>query len=88
MQASKAVNAGGVACSSLEMTQNAEHLPWTLEEVDEKLQRIMRGIFRACDEAAKEYNVTTKNGKPNYVAGANLAGFKKVAAAMMEQGIV
>ncbi|MBQ1871203.1 MAG: NADP-specific glutamate dehydrogenase [Lachnospiraceae bacterium] len=88
MQASKAVNAGGVACSSLEMTQNAEHLPWTLEEVDEKLQRIMRGIFRACDEAAKEYKVTTKNGKPNYVAGANLAGFKKVAAAMMEQGIV
>lgn len=88
MQASKAVNAGGVACSSLEMTQNAEHLPWTLEEVDEKLQRIMRGIFRACDEAAREYKVTTADGKPNYVAGANLAGFKKVADAMLQQGIV
>ena len=83
MQASKAVNAGGVACSSLEMTQNAEHLPWSTEEVTARLEPIMRGIFHNCDEAAKKY------GCPgNYVAGANLAGFQKVADAMLAQGIV
>ncbi|MCR4955533.1 MAG: NADP-specific glutamate dehydrogenase [Lachnospiraceae bacterium] len=83
MQASKAVNAGGVACSSLEMSQNAEHLSWTLEEVDDKIQHIMRGIFHNCKDAAEKY------GCPgNYVAGANLAGFQKVADAMLAQGIV
>lgn len=80
---SKAVNAGGVACSSLEMSQNAEHLAWTAEEVDEKLSRIMRNIFHNMDDAAKKYGM-----EGNYVAGANLAGFVKVAEAMMAQGIV
>ncbi|MBO5657311.1 MAG: NADP-specific glutamate dehydrogenase [Agathobacter sp.] len=83
LQASKAVNAGGVACSSLEMSQNAEHLSWTLEEVDARLNQIMRGIFHNCKNAAERY------GCPgNYVAGANLAGFQKVADAMFAQGIV
>ena len=80
---SKAVNAGGVACSSLEMSQNAEHLSWTAEEVDEKLNRIMRNIFHNMDDAAKKYGM-----EGNYVAGANLAGFVKVAEAMLAQGIV
>ncbi len=80
---SKAVNAGGVACSSLEMSQNAEHLSWTAEEVDEKLSRIMRNIFHNMDDAAKKYGM-----EGNYVAGANLAGFVKVAEAMLAQGIV
>lgn len=80
---SKAVNAGGVACSSLEMSQNAEHLSWTEAEIDEKLSRIMRNIFHNMDEAAKKYGM-----EGNYVAGANLAGFVKIADAMMAQGIV
>ena len=80
---SKAVNAGGVACSSLEMSQNAEHLSWTAEEVDEKLNRIMRNIFHNMADAAKNYGM-----EGNYVAGANLAGFVKVSEAMMAQGIV
>ncbi len=80
---SKAVNAGGVACSSLEMSQNAEHLAWTAEEVDEKLNRIMRNIFHNMADAAKNYGM-----EGNYVAGANLAGFVKVSEAMMAQGIV
>ncbi|MDO5541081.1 MAG: NADP-specific glutamate dehydrogenase [Eubacteriales bacterium] len=79
---SKAVNAGGVAVSSLEMVQNAEHLSWKKEEVDERLHDIMKDIFCNIDKAAKKY------GCPgNYVAGANLAGFEKVADAMLCQGI-
>lgn len=79
---SKAVNAGGVAVSSLEMSQNAEHLSWTKEEVDQRLRQIMKNIFHNIDDAASEY------GCPgNYVAGANLAGFQKVAEAMLAQGI-
>ena len=80
----KAANAGGVATSALEMSQNSQRLSWTFEEVDEKLKGIMKGIFEKCAEAAKEYG-----DKPtNYVVGANIAGFLKVAEAMMAQGIV
>lgn len=79
----KAANAGGVATSGLEMSQNAEHLSWTFEEVDGKLETIMRGIYHACDDAAREYGF-----EGNYMVGANIAGFKKVADAMMAQGIV
>ncbi len=79
----KASNAGGVATSALEMTQNSERLSWTFEEVDSKLQRIMIDIFHNSDDAACEYGM-----EGNYVAGANIAGFKKVADAMMAQGIV
>jgi len=79
----KASNAGGVATSALEMTQNSERLSWTFEEVDSKLQRIMIDIFHNSDDAAREYGM-----EGNYVAGANIAGFKKVADAMMAQGIV
>ena len=78
----KAANAGGVATSGLEMSQNSERLSWTFEEVDEKLHQIMKGIYHAADDAAKEYGV-----EGDYVAGANIAGFKKVANAMMAQGI-
>ena len=79
----KAANAGGVATSGLEMSQNSERLSWTFEEVDSKLQGIMKSIFAACDSAAKEY------GMPgNYMAGANIAGFLKVAEAMKAQGCV
>ncbi len=79
----KAANAGGVATSGLEMTQNSMRLSWTFEEVDEKLHGIMKSIFKACDEASKEY------GMPgNYMAGANIAGFIKVAEAMKAQGNV
>lgn len=79
----KAANAGGVATSGLEMSQNSERLSWTFEEVDEKLHNIMISIFKSCDEAAKEY------GMPgNYMAGANIAGFLKVAEAMKAQGVV
>lgn len=80
----KAANAGGVATSALEMSQNSQRLSWTFEEVDEKLKGIMKGIFEKCAESAKEYG-----DKPtNYVVGANIAGFLKVAEAMMAQGIV
>mgnify|MGYP002406490162 CR=1 FL=1 len=79
----KASNAGGVATSGLEMSQNAEHLSWSFEEVDAKLEGIMRGIYHACDNAATEYGY-----EGNYMVGANIAGFKKVADAMMAQGIV
>jgi glutamate dehydrogenase (NADP+) len=78
----KAANAGGVATSALEMTQNSERLSWTFEEVDAKLKQIMVNIFHNMDEAAKRYNA-----KGNYVIGANIAGFEKVATAMMAQGI-
>jgi glutamate dehydrogenase/leucine dehydrogenase len=79
----KAANAGGVATSGLEMAQNAGFTTWTREEVDAKLLGIMTDIHRSCREAAEEY------GAPdNYVVGANIAGFLKVAGAMMDQGVV
>ena len=80
---SKAVNAGGVAVSGLEMSQNSERLAWSAEEVDTKLHNIMINIHKASMEAAEEAGLGY-----NLVAGANLAGFKKVADAMMAQGIV
>ena len=80
---SKAVNAGGVATSGLEMTQNAAHLSWTAEEVDAKLHQIMSSIHQACVEHGKQ-----KDGYINYVKGANIAGFMKVARAMLEQGVI
>ncbi|MCR4777806.1 MAG: NADP-specific glutamate dehydrogenase [Lachnospiraceae bacterium] len=79
----KASNAGGVATSALEMSQNSERLSWTFEEVDAKLKNIMVNIFHNLDNAAKEYGM-----EGNYVAGANIAGFLKVAEAMMAQGWV
>ncbi|MBQ1902704.1 MAG: NADP-specific glutamate dehydrogenase [Lachnospiraceae bacterium] len=78
----KASNAGGVATSALEMSQNSERLHWTFEEVDEKLQGIMQNIFHACDDAAKKYGF-----EGNLVVGANIAGFEKVCDAMLAQGI-
>ncbi|MCI8484409.1 MAG: NADP-specific glutamate dehydrogenase [Lachnospiraceae bacterium] len=78
----KAANAGGVATSALEMSQNSERLSWTFEEVDSKLQSIMVNIFHNLDDAAKRYG---KEG--DYVAGANIAGFEKVAEAMIAQGV-
>jgi glutamate dehydrogenase (NADP+) len=79
----KAANAGGVATSGLEMSQNSIRLSWTREEVDSRLHGIMKSIHRACKETADEY------GEPgNYVLGANIAGFIKVANTMMDQGLV
>ena len=78
---SKAVNAGGVGVSALEMAQNSERLVWTAEEVDAQLHKMMENIHRVSVEAAEEYGLGY-----NLVAGANIAGFKKVAEAMMEQG--
>ncbi len=79
----KAANAGGVATSGLEMSQNSLRLSWTFEEVDARLRDIMKSIFASCDEAAKEYGLDG-----NYMAGANIAGFLKVGEAMLEQGCV
>ena len=79
----KASDAGGVATSALEMSQNSERLSWTFEEVDGKLQNIMVNIFHNLDDAAKRYGM-----EGNYVAGANIAGFEKVVDAMTAQGIV
>ena len=79
----KAANAGGVATSALEMSQNSERLSWTFEEVDSKLHDIMVNIFHNLDDASKKYGL-----EGNYVAGANIAGFLKVADAMKAQGIV
>ena len=78
----KAANAGGVATSALEMSQNSERLSWTFEEVDTKLQQIMVNIFHNLDDAAKRYGM-----EGDYVAGANIAGFEKVADAMLAQGV-
>jgi glutamate dehydrogenase (NADP+) len=79
----KAANAGGVAVSGLEMAQNAQHVTWTREEVDERLRNIMKAIHAQAFETAEEY------GQPgNYVAGSNIAGFVKVADAMLDQGLV
>lgn len=79
----KASNAGGVAVSGLEMTQNSMRVYWTREEVDKYLQRIMSNIHTSCLASAAEYGLTG-----NYMAGANIAGFKKVADAMIDQGLV
>ena len=78
----KAANAGGVLVSGLEMSQNAEHLSWTFEEVDGKLEQLMRGMFHNVDDTAREYG-----HEGNFVMGANIAGFLKVADAMMAQGV-
>ncbi|HOS94745.1 MAG TPA: NADP-specific glutamate dehydrogenase, partial [Armatimonadota bacterium] len=78
----KAANAGGVATSSLEMCQNSQRLNWTFQEVDTRLQLIMDSIYEQCTQAAEEY------GSPgNLVVGANIAGFQKVARAMLAQGV-
>jgi glutamate dehydrogenase (NADP+) len=79
----KAVNAGGVATSGLEMTQNAQHMSWTAEEVDGKLHQIMQSIHEQCVKYG-----TQPDGYVDYVKGANIAGFMKVAHAMLEQGII
>jgi glutamate dehydrogenase (NADP+) len=79
----KAANAGGVAVSGLEMSQNSLRYAWSREEVDSRLHGIMKAIHKACHETARDY------GTPgNYVNGANIAGFLKVADAMMDQGVV
>jgi glutamate dehydrogenase (NADP+) len=79
----KAANAGGVSVSGLEMTQNSQRLNWTRQEVDNRLQMIMKSIHRTCLEAAEQYGHAG-----NYVIGANIAGFLKVVDAMMDQGVV
>ena len=77
----KACNAGGVAVSGLEMSQNSQRLQWSAEEVDGRLKSIMKNIYETCDATAKEYSVSLQ-------AGANIAGFIKVAQAMQAQGVV
>ena len=79
----KASNAGGVATSGLEMTQNSLRFNWTREEVDKKLKEIMIDIHKSCIQYGKE-----KDGYVDYVKGANIAGFVKVADAMLAQGVV
>lgn len=79
----KAANAGGVATSALEMSQNSMRLSWTAQEVDQKLHQIMKDIFVKCEDASRRYGL-----EGNYVAGANIAGFEKVVDAMKAQGIV
>jgi glutamate dehydrogenase (NADP+) len=79
----KAANAGGVATSGLEMAQNSMRIPWTREEVDNRLRLIMKSIHQTCVQVAARF------GTPgNYVNGANIGGFLKVADAMMDQGVV
>ena len=78
----KASNAGGVATSALEMSQNSERLSWTFEELDAKLQNIMVNIFHNASDAAERYGYAK-----NYVVGANIAGFEKVVNAMLAQGV-
>ncbi|MBO5252566.1 MAG: NADP-specific glutamate dehydrogenase, partial [Clostridia bacterium] len=80
---SKAVNAGGVAVSGLEMSQNSMRYSWTAEEVDAKLHQIMTNIYKNSFEAAKKYGM-----EGDLIAGANIAGFEKVAEAMLAQGVV
>ena len=79
----KAANAGGVATSALEMSQNSERVSWSFEKVDHKLQDIMVNIYHNIDDASKKYGL-----EGDYVAGANIAGFEKVADAMIAQGVV
>ena len=79
----KAANAGGVAVSGLEMSQNSMRLSWTAQEVDQRLKTIMQTIHKTCLDTAQTY------GKPhNYVMGANISGFLKVAEAMLAQGVI
>ena len=78
----KASNAGGVAVSALEMSQNSERLSWSFEEVDSKLQNIMVNIYHNIDQAAKRYGK-----EDDFVSGANIAGFEKVVEAMLAQGV-
>jgi glutamate dehydrogenase (NADP+) len=82
----KAANAGGVAVSGLEMAQNSSRIKWTSEEVDAKLKDIMKNCFDNCLDTAKEYVTPAEGELPSLVAGANIAGFSKVAAAMKDQG--
>lgn len=79
----KAANAGGVACSALEMSQNSMRFYWTKEEIEAKIESIMVDIFKSCDAAAKQFGLDG-----NYIAGANIAGFLKVADAMKAQGVI
>ncbi len=79
----KASNAGGVATSGLEMSQNSMRLPWPKEEVDQRLHQIMKSIHQTCLHTAEKYSMPG-----NYVIGANIAGFLKVADAMLDQGLV
>ena len=79
----KAANAGGVACSGLEMAQNSQRLSWTFEETDAYLKRIMQNIYKQAKEASVEYDQPG-----NLVVGANIAGFSKVARSMLAQGLV
>ena len=79
----KAANAGGVATSALEMQQNASRDSWSFEYTDQRLHEIMSNIFKTVDSTAKEYDM-----EGDYVAGANIAGFKKVADAMLAQGVI
>ncbi len=79
----KAANAGGVSVSQFEMSQNASMRRWTFEQVDERLQRVMADIYARCSAAAKEFGESE-----NLVVGANIAGFRRVADAMIEQGVV
>jgi glutamate dehydrogenase (NADP+) len=79
----KAANAGGVSTSGLEMTQNSMRLPWSREEVDQRLHEIMINIHKTCEKYGKD-----KSGFINYVKGANIGGFIKVADAMLAQGLV
>ena len=79
----KAANAGGVAVSGLEMAQNSQRIPWTFEKTDSELKNIMVTIYNSTRQAAEEYGC-----KGNFVAGANIAGFIKIANAMLAQGLV
>ena len=79
----KAANAGGVAISALEMSQNSARITWDFEKVDEKLKTIMKDIYKKVDEASRRYGM-----ERNFVAGANIAGFKKVVNSMKAQGPV
>ena len=79
----KAANAGGVATSALEMSQNSMRYSWSFEEVDSKLNQIMTNIFASCQKTIDEFDLGI-----NYVAAANIAGFKKVANAMIAQGVI
>ena len=83
MAPSKACNAGGVAVSGLEMSQNSSRISWSSEEVDQKLKNIMKNIHDASVKAAAKYNLGY-----NLIAGANIAGFEKVAEAMLAQGVI
>ena len=85
-QTGKAANAGGVAVSGLEMAQNSQRISWSTEEVDEKLKVIMKNAFDNSLKTAEEYITPAEGELPSLVAGANIAGFVKVAKAMKDQG--